>query len=197
MTREQINERTRKIDKETGNYIKFLRTAASESLIDSCVRAFCDEKDGEKPYRQMLEGNYEGGLLANSDLRDESSRANLLSMKYVYGSRSKIVNEQGGYQIVRYFLDVFSSAIEDWHENKGTKHLTNRSRNLLMILHKIYNLEEMNKTSKSEQRDGVLALNNIKPVPHYRKLIDFISGMTDDYAIELAAKLRGTDFGLI
>jgi dGTPase len=197
--REEIEERTKPIDKSTGNYIKFLRNAASDALVDACVSAFCDEKDNERPYKQMLDGNYEGSLLSNCNLRDLSSKAASLSRRYIYGNRAKIVKEQGGYQIVRFFLEVFSSAIEDWHKNKNGvqsgRRPSDRSINLMMIMHKLYNLDEMEERVQGNQSDKALYINKITPRQNYQKLIDFVSGMTDNYAFDLASKLRGTDFG--
>jgi len=173
--------------------LKYLRSAASHALIYSCYDAFFSDSQnsGNKNYKAMLDGTYTESLIRSSKLWKKYNEGTEISKKYVYGSKPKIMREQGCHQIVSYFMDVFSEAIEEWHvRERQMDRLTDRSKNALMIIHRTY--DNMELSSEAPRDPNVTLLRNIDPLPHYRAMIDFISGMTDNYATNMARVMRGT-----
>ena len=178
-----------------GDHIKYLRTAATDSLIWECCESFFNSpgRGGTMNYQRMLEGDFKDSLVKISNLYTEYKRGKDLSEKYVYGSKTKILREQGAHQVIRFLLGVFSDAIENWHASSGNiEDLDERSRYAFMIMHRVYD-------NKGFEREGsekrIRDIKSCDPIDSYRMMVDFVSGMTDSYALKMARTRRGIDIG--
>jgi dGTPase len=198
------NVRARK--QPISDQVKYLRSAVTESLIVVCREIFMER------YADMLRGEFKGSLIDNAELskagkdyktKEAYEAAKNLSRKYVYNSKAKTVNEQGAYQIVRFMLDEYSNAVEEYLQVKGTgwkRKLNEKSENALTNMHRIYDAADLTDEIESNEDKNrvnfrIKSIKDMSPINQYRTMIDFISGMTDAHAIRLSRTMRGGTIG--
>lgn len=153
---------------EEENKIKFLRSAASIAMIKSCSEVFVAHEVA------LLEGNVSKSFIELSDdlAATEIEMRNVCN-EYIYFHPKKVKSEAGAYEIIGNLLFVFSEAIEESLSKNG-KDLSARSKNLL----KMFDPDE--KTQKTTNS-----------YDSYLRLVDYISGMTDRYALDVHETLSG------
>jgi dGTPase len=148
--------------------ISALRGKAMENMIDAAVRAFIAH------YQPIMAGTYRGELLADGDAGVSSgiARAKKLARERVFPDTRKTELEVGAYRTLGALLDAFCRAVYDNHRRQG--------QNL------------------SYQTEKILSLMGIHAPPpslplyqSYMRALDFIGGMTDNYASYLARQIGG------
>jgi len=153
--------RTLKEVTDTNEQISFLRALVISKLIDDCSKVFSDK------YDQIINGEKVPSLI---DCIDESSLSAMkkvkeISIEQIYNHKTVIEIELGGYRILGVLLDNFCKAII---EPKG-----------------VYNAKTLRLLPEQFRcNDG----------SNYQKLmsvLDYISGMTDLYALEQFRVLQG------
>jgi len=148
--------------------ISALRGKAMENMIDSAVQAFMDN------YAAILSGEYRGELLSDGDpgVRDGIYHAKTLARDRVFPDTRKTELEVGAYRTLGTLLDAFCRAVHDNHHHKG--------QNLSYQTEKIISLM------------GIHAPAPEQPLyASFMRALDFISGMTDNYASYLARQMGG------
>ncbi len=148
--------------------ISALRGKAMENMIDSAVNAFITH------YPQIMAGTYQGELLADGDPGVKSGllKAKKLARDRVFPDTRKTELEVGAYKTLGVLLDAFCQAVHDNHVQGGQK-LTYQTEKILSLM-------------------GIHA-----PSPQtslyrsYMRALDFIGGMTDNYASYLARQIGG------
>lgn len=146
---------------DTNEQISFLRALVISKLINDCAKVFSDK------YDQIINGEHVPSLI---DCIEESSlsamkRVKEISIEQIYNHKTVIEIELGGYRILGVLLDNFCKAII---EPKGA-----------------YNAKTIRLLPEQFRcNDG----------SNYQKLmsvLDYISGMTDLYALEQFRVLQG------
>ncbi|PWS35525.1 deoxyguanosinetriphosphate triphosphohydrolase [Falsiroseomonas bella] len=157
--------------------IAYLRARAIGTLIEACKDAFLANREailaGAVPPRQ--------GLLDLCDGAGRPHAAALAAIKahnarVIYFHPRKIEFEIGAQDVLGKALDVFVPACLAFVRSGGDRAgLTHRQRQVLSLM------------QDYEPRA------DFSPSENIRCAIDFVAGMTDDYASYLAARLRGLD----
>jgi dGTPase len=142
--------------------LSLLRAMLINLLTRKCTDAFMANE------KELLEGTLNKSLI---DLIDEPSIAQLkkidtVSFQKIYNHHSVVEKELAGYHVIYGLLEDFVGALTNNSQAKSQK--------ILRLLPSQFNISE-DKT-------------------HYQNLmtiVDFISGMTDNYAMDLFRKIRG------
>ena len=141
--------------------IAYLRASVIGKLVKQCIDAFWEKQD------EILSGTFQKPLIdcipANS--LAAISEIKKVSIKNIYNDRSVVEIEISGYQIIGTLLEVFTEAILNPEEGI--------SRKMLQLIPDQY---RGNHTSTYEKVQAV---------------VDFVSGMTDLYALDLYRKIKG------
>ena len=143
-----------------------LRGKAIEHLTNAAARAFTTHQPA------LLQGTLEGDLVEHMDnaARRCVLRAKAIAREKIFHDKRKTLNEIGAHTTLEILLDAFIGAAR---EQQGGRTPSFRSRRVLDLL------------------------GNNAPSPHlslyqaYLRIIDFIAGMTDSYATEMAREMTG------
>ncbi len=146
---------------DTNEQISFLRALVINKLISDCSKAFSDH------YDQILNGESIPSLIdcIDSSTLSAMKKVKAISIEQIYNHRTVIEIELSGYRIIGILLDNFCKAIINPDNAYNSK--------VLRLLPEQY-----------QSNDG----------SNYQKLmsiLDFISGMTDLYALEQFRVLQG------
>ncbi len=147
--------------------IGLLRALAIGELVNQCVEVFTQNED------QLLSGDFDTSL---ADLiRSESVLNEIvgLSVEKIYRSQKVVEIEAAGYRVLHGLLEVFVPAVIAQFKSE-----TNYKDKLYLRL-------IPNDYSTLMKRENSV-------YGRIRILLDFISGMTDSYAVSLYRKINGT-----
>lgn len=142
--------------------IAYLRSKVIGKLIYDSVEVFVSNEDA------ILAGNFNSSLIKETPThtRDTYKKIAQLSFKKIYKSNMVVEIELAAYRILHSLLSEFTKAIV----NKGSTY----NESILSLIPEQYKSKE--KASIYEQT---------------RLILDFISGMTDDYALNLYRTIKG------
>jgi dGTPase len=138
------------------------------NMIESALSAFTANYDA------IMAGDYRGELLGDGDagVRDGLARAKQLAKTRVFPDTRKTELEVGAYSSLGVLLEAFCRAVHDQH-SRGPERLGYRSGKIISLM-------------------GIHAPSPQLPLYHaYRRALDFIGGMTDNYATYLARQVGG------
>ena len=153
----------------TNERISLLRAITIGVLIDQCIQVFEANETG------MLAGSFDQALTdlipAKKVLKDISD----LSVANIYRARIVMETEAAGFEVINGLLESFLPAsFRFWFEEANC---TSRDKSIVRLLpREIFKLP----TSKINQEYSLIM-----------NIIDFISGMTDSFAISLYRKIKG------
>jgi dGTPase len=154
------------LDRDEIDRIGFLRAKAINNLIKEIADIFlCNEN-------LILEGKFTEELYNLSPSASYLKEIEKLSVKKIY--RHKVVTEReaAGYEVLAGLLDVFINAINSWLDGDTR----NKNRTILNLLPSRITSSADSKISLSER---------------LHLIIDFVSGMTDSFAVSLFRKIKG------
>jgi dGTPase len=138
-------------------------------LVEECVIAFCQKEE------QLLTGEFDQALTEIIPSAEALSKISDLSVQKIYRSKPVLEKEAAGFQVLEGLLEVFSMALN--HKFYQTELYSGRDKSILRLLPEDFPLEGWGE--------------HVNPYPMLRALIDFISGMTDKYALALYRKVKG------
>lgn len=146
--------------------LAILRGKAIEHLVNAAAQAFIDQQPA------LLAGELQGDLVEHMPpaARNCVLTAKDMARKRIFQDKRKTLHEIGAYSTLETLLEAFCSAVNELHagQNLSFKH----QRILDLIGHTI------------PQADW-------PPYRSYLRVLDFIAGMTDLYAADMAAQIRG------
>lgn len=148
--------------------ISALRGKAMENMVDSVVAAFM------RHYEAIMAGTYHGELLLDGDVlvREGIQTAKRVARERVFPDTRKAELEVGAYTTLGVLLDAFCEAVYELHQ-QGRDRVGYRSDKVLRLM-------------------GIHVPAADTPLySQYRRVLDFISGMTDNYATYLARQIGG------
>ncbi len=154
-------EQTLKIVSDVNEQIAYLRSSVIGLLIRECTQAFLDNE------KQILAGKFEGTLIKHISPLPASAYhlCSEISFEKIYCSRDVLDIELAGFRIIGTLLELMTDAVCS-PEKTYSKLLINR----------------------------VSCQYNIKSPVFYERIqavLDYISGMTDVFALDLYRKING------
>jgi len=162
-SRKMIREinKTLKMVSDPHEQISYLRAGVIGKLILHCSDVLISNHDA------ILNGSFKGSLLKNAEdgVLIPMKQVQEVSLAKIYNHRSVVEIEIAGYKIIGTLLEEFTGALLE-----PEKHL---SRKILMLMPEQY------------QPASGSCYHRIQSA------VDFISGMTDVYALDLYRKIKG------
>ena len=147
--------------------IEYIRARVINDLIHAVVKVFVDLED------EILSGEFDEELVGRIPRATALRQIRELSKELVYAARDVVEIEAAGFDVLGGLLDYFVPAVQEAGKTGGNK----RNAKYLELL-----------PSRARRLYG-----NPKATPYERLLIatDFISGMTDSYAVSLYKTVKG------
>lgn len=147
--------------------VVYLRACVIGDLERECVRVFCDHEE------QLLSGTFEGSLIDHiaAPLRQAYQTCADLSVKRIYKSRPVLDVELSGYKIMETLMEHFIEAA----------HYPDR----------FYSKQLISRVSSQYEIDSPDLETRLMAV------IDYISGMTDVYALDVYQKICGISLPIV
>ncbi|MFZ4832191.1 deoxyguanosinetriphosphate triphosphohydrolase [Rouxiella sp. Mn2063] len=144
-----------------------LRSSAIESLINEVSNAFLNN------YNSIMDGDFSGDLFSciNGDVKIGIDSIKELTRKNIFTTRRKIELEVGSYSTIEILLDAFITAVNESIEDP--KRISFKSQRILQLLDEPLN-------------------PNAGHYDNYLRVVDFVSGMTDNYATYIAKQISGS-----
>jgi len=146
------------------NQVAFLRAQAIGTAVGQTAQAFLDREDA------LLRGEFDEPLLDHIASAAELNAIKKASIATIYNTPRGVAIELRGHSIITRLLDTFASAVED--VTRHGKSASPRSRKLLLLVP-----EQFIGPGRTPAPDAYTRL---------LRLTDFVSGMTDSYAVKLA-----------
>lgn len=146
---------------DVNEQIAYLRSSVIGLLVKECTQAFLVHE------KEILNGTFEGPLIKHISERPRKAYQECvsLSFKRIYKSKDVVDIELAGHRIIGFLLDTFIAAIQ--------KPDGNYSKLLLSRIPEQYEVDSGSLYTR------ILAV------------LDFVSGMTDVYALDLYRKITG------
>lgn len=159
--RKAHREETLKIVNDVNEQIAYLRSSVIGLLIRECTQAFLDHEE------QILAGTFEGPLIRHiSSLPASAYRhCSEVSQEKIYRSRDVLDIELAGFRIIGTLLELMIEAVCS-PEKAYSKLLINRVSNQYKIKSPVF-------------------------YERIQAVLDYISGMTDVFALDLYRKING------
>lgn len=147
--------------------ITLLRSRVINKLIEDCVEVFWIK------YNEIMQGNFNGSLMNNLTGSSEQAlnEVKTIAMDKIYNARSVVEIQVAGHKILGELLQEFVHAVLNPESLFA--------RQLLML------------------RPSQLICKEDNVYKRILSVVDFISGMTDVYALELYRKIKGISFSVV
>ncbi|NDW10673.1 dGTP triphosphohydrolase [Dysgonomonas sp. 520] len=141
--------------------IAYLRSSVIGLLVDECARIFLENEES------ILAGTFQGSLIKHiSERAKEAYRTcTEVSIKRIYRSKDVLDIELAGHRIIGFLIEVFVDAIRNPNDRYSQ-----------LLLERI---PEQYEVKAEDLYTRILAI------------LDYISGMTDVYALDLYRKITG------
>jgi dGTPase len=150
--------------KDEKDRIGYLRAVAINELVNELAKVFLDEE------KNILSGKFQSDLISEIKRAKALMRIKNISMNKIYKSRSVVEREVAGYEVLGGLLDTFINAYNEAYEEK----ISSKHRAVLLLL--------PGRITEEISEDLYLRL---------LRIIDFVSGMTDSFAVSLFRKIKG------
>lgn len=147
--------------------VVFFRSCAIGAMERECVRVFIENED------RILDGEFKGSLIENAcpQVKAAYDRCVEVAIKKIYHSREVVNIELAGYKIIRTLIELFANAA--------------------MTPDQAYSKLLLDRVSSQYEVDS--------PDPYTRimAVLDFVSGMTDVFALDLYRKINGESIPML
>jgi dGTPase len=151
---------------DCGRRVEYFRAVTVDAMIRAAVKAFSDNYDG------LMNGNFDEELTAKLELSRAFKAFKTLAKEKVYSAPPVVEIEACGFEVVGGLLEAFVGAINAEASNSKTGKV--RTRTLLSL---------MPKTN--------VKLELLTAYERTLLATDFVSGMTDSFAVQLYQRIRG------
>ena len=155
--------------REKKERIEFLRALAIGAAVQQTAELFLAKEDA------ILAGDFDAPLIDLIPAGQELEAIKMRSVETIYSTVRGVEIEAAGFAVLGGLLDDFVAAVSD--VARRGKHASPRSRKLLRLV--------------PEQSLGPGREPDQSPYQRLLRMIDFVSGMTDSYAVSLFKKIRG------
>ncbi|MDO4757315.1 MAG: dehydrogenase, partial [Parabacteroides sp.] len=136
-------------------------------LIKECTRVFMENEES------ILNGTFEGALISriSKQLDEAYRRCTQIAVEKIYRSRDVLDIELAGYHVISTLLELMIDAVQSPE--------------------KVYSQLLINRVS------GQYDINSPTLYGKIQAVLDYISGMTDVYALDLYRKIKGNSLPFI
>ena len=166
---ERLNRVTKNLDfvDDVNEKISYLRSSIIGQLVQECAEVFLNNEE------DILKGTFQESLIKNISPTPLKAykECSLFAVTNIYRSKEVLDIELAGYHIIGSLLERFVDAIQTPSHAYST-----------LLLNRVPEQYNMHAQSITERVQAV---------------IDFISGMTDVYALDLYRKITGMDVPLL
>ena len=149
-----------------------LRAIAIGELIKETVEVFAQYEES------MCKGNFDKALTDIIPSAKALQEITSVSVQKIYRSKVVLEKEAAGFQVLEGLLSVFSQAL--YHQFYNPERFSGQDKSILRLLPEDFPLKGWGA--------------EVNPYPLLRSLVDFISGMTDKYALNLYRRVKGISF---
>lgn len=141
--------------------VSYLRASVIGALVEACSNLFVENEEA------ILAGTYTGSLIKNMDnsIGEAYRRCSKVAVRQIYSSPEVVEIEIAGYKILNTLMEVFVEAVR------------NPTR--------FYSKQLLSRIPSQ------FAVKDVSPYEMMQGVIDFVSGMTDVYALDLYRKITG------
>ena len=159
--REKRAEEVYNIVTDTNEQIAYLRASAIGILIDECTRVFMENEEA------ILNGEFEGTLIKSikPELREAYKHCSKVSLEKIYRSRDVLDIELAGFHVISTLLELMIDAV--------------------LSPEKAYSQLLISRVSSQYDINSPTLYGKIQAV------LDYLSGMTDVFALDLYRKIKG------
>lgn len=144
--------------------IGYLRAKAISNLVGELANTFLDEEEN------IISGKMEDDLISAIPNAENLENIKLVSINKIYHTRSVVEREIAGYEVLDGLLDTFIHAYNESYAD----HLSPKNRAVISLLPK---------RITTDRNDDLYT--------RLLKITDFVSGMTDSFAVSLFRKIKG------
>ena len=146
---------------DVNEQIAYLRATIIGILIRECTRVFVENEEA------ILDGAFEGALISHIDapLSDAYKQCSKVAIEKIYCSRDVLDIELAGFHVITTLLELMIDAVQS--PDKAYSQL---------LINRVSNQYDINSPTLYGKIQAVL---------------DYISGMTDVYALDLYRKIKG------
>ena len=150
-----------KIVTDTNEQIAYLRASVIGILVNECARVFIENEEA------ILNGTFEGALIKHigDPYREAYNHCSEVAIHKIYRSRDVLDIELAGFHVISTLLDLMIDAV--------------------LSPEKAYSQLLINRVSSQYDIHSKTLYGRIQAV------LDYISGMTDVYALDLYRKIKG------
>ncbi len=146
--------------------ISFLRAKAIGTAVEQCAALFLEKEEA------ILTGTWDTPLLDHISSGPALESIRKRSVETIYATTRGVEIEAAGYEVLGGLLDFFHTAADD--AARHGRGASPRSRKLLQLV-------------PAQFVGGA----DVTPYTRLQRMIDYVSGMTDRYAVSLYKKVRG------
>jgi dGTPase len=154
-------------DRNENDKIGYLRAKSISDIVQELANVFADEEN------YILADKFENDLISVIPAAKALENIKVISVDKIYSYRSVVEREVEGYEVLGGLLDAFITASNEAAEGKASF----KNKNLLKLIP-----DQFLQNNGRPHDDLYIRLLNIT---------DFVSGMTDSYAVSLFRKIRG------
>ncbi|MDR3666857.1 MAG: deoxyguanosinetriphosphate triphosphohydrolase [Ignavibacteriaceae bacterium] len=154
-------------DRNDNDKIGYLRAKSISDIVQELANVFADEENN------ILSDKFENDLISVIPAAKALESIKVISIEKIYSYRSVVEREVEGYEVLGGLLDAFINAANEAAEGKESF----KNKNLLKLIP-----TQFLQNNGRPHDDLYMRLLNIT---------DFVSGMTDSYAVSLFRKIRG------
>lgn len=148
------------------------------------IMIFAVVESFKENYNQIMSGEFEGDLLTNSSAKEIADELRSLAFKYVFSNKEVLTLELVGDRVITDLLSLFIEAVTNV---KGLDKSKSKYEKLIHLISENFrHVQRFSKDGKPEVDFSELTLYN-----RLLLVTDFISGMTDSYAVNLHQELLG------
>lgn len=176
--------------------IQDIRIYLQGEMIDAVNKAFIDN------YEDIMNGKFNEELLQRSKAKEIREALKILANDYILCDDEVQKTELAGESIIEYLVNYFVEAFDDenfksyikdkFEEKEGKKNLNPRISRVYNLISDDYKMIFEKKVKTLIQQEEV---DIEKEITYYSCLMitDYISGMTDNYCVDLYRRLKGID----
>ncbi|WP_415716850.1 deoxyguanosinetriphosphate triphosphohydrolase [Maridesulfovibrio sp.] len=150
---------------ENKEKVEYLRAMAINALVTSSCEVFIDNEES------ILTGKFESSLTEEIEKAAEFSLLKKVAVEKVYNSTEVIDTEAAAYEVLWKILEFFGQIVCELHTEEK---LSTKSRKSVKLLPDLYKPTEGAGIYKNTQR-----------------IVDYVSGMTDAFAVRTFNKISG------
>lgn len=145
-------------------------------MIQEVIKSFIKNEEF------ILNGDFNKELLDEGSYKEIKDGLKNLAKNKIFQSKERVFTDILAAKVLRKLLNIFIEGMIDWLNNREEASLTSRNIRVLISENYIINYESELKECKNKGDETYTTL---------KLCVDFISGMTDQFAVDLYKRLQG------